>query len=166
MTPYAPQAPQFQQQQPGQPHVIDASLGEILRAVVHIVAKDMHSDFLDRVARFEDPHALLQVLHEYNNANEAKIQRREHLQKAPAAPNGPRPKMPNGKVVRSKRLARLGQSLSKLWAKGASNTLTLRRNFMSRDNATKFESWNIKNEANRDTRHWDPQSSQQIQDYF
>jgi len=88
MSPYQQQNPQFQQQQfqpQGQPHVIDALLGEILRAVTHIIAKDMHSDFLDRVARFEDPHALLQVLHEYNNANEIKIQRREHLQK-PAAP--------------------------------------------------------------------------------
>jgi len=89
MSPYQQQNPQFQQQQfqpQGQPNVIDHLLGEILRAIVHIVAKDMHSDFLDQVAKFDDPHALLQVLTQYNNANEAKIQRREHLQKAPAAP--------------------------------------------------------------------------------
>src|SRR5262252_4995876 len=84
MSPY--QQPQFQQQQQPQFSVFDHLLGEILRAVTHIVAKDMASDFLDRVAAFDDPHALLQVLHEYNNANEAKIQRREHLKNAPAAP--------------------------------------------------------------------------------
>jgi len=81
-----PNFPQHQQQFSQQPNVIDALLGEILRAITHIIAKDMHSDFLDRVARFEDPHPLLQVLHEYNNANEIKIQRREHLKNAPAAP--------------------------------------------------------------------------------
>jgi len=29
-----------------------------------------------------------------------------------------------------------------------------------------FSSWNIKNEANRDTRHWDPQARQEIQGHF
>lgn len=37
---------------------------------------------------------------------------------------------------------------------------------MSRDNNTDFSSWNIKNEANRDTRHWDPQARQEIQGHF
>jgi len=37
---------------------------------------------------------------------------------------------------------------------------------MSRDNATNFDSWNIQNEANRDTRHWDPQSRQDMQRHF
>jgi hypothetical protein len=87
-----PQQPQSGQQHPGwtQPNVLDALLGEILRAVTHIIAKDMHSDFLDRVAQFQDPHALLQVLHEYNNQNEIAIQKRTHLQKAPAPAGTPR----------------------------------------------------------------------------
>jgi len=109
MSPY--QQPQFQQQQQPQFSVFDHLLGEILRAVTHIVAKDMASDFLDRVAAFDDPHALLQVLHEYNNANEAKIQRREHLQQKASAPNAPRPKMPNGKFDSSLEATRATRAL-------------------------------------------------------
>jgi len=90
--------PQFQQQQP-QPQGGDVAgelLGQILRAVVHIVAKDMQSDFLDKAAAMDDPHELLQVLTQYNNFNEEKIRRREHLQNGPAA-NAQRPRLANGR---------------------------------------------------------------------
>jgi|SRR6516162_8023928 hypothetical protein len=36
---------------------------------------------------------------------------------------------------------------------------------MSRDNTTDFSSWNTKG-ANKDTRHWSPQSQQELQQHF
>jgi len=129
MSPYQ-QPPQFQQQQhpalqqqQQQPQFSayeHAIFTEIIRAVCHVIAKDMHSDLLDVLAAMDDPRAILEALTQYNNVNEAKIQRREHLrQKAPAAPNGQRPRMPNGKVDSSLEATRATRALlaSKLGGK-------------------------------------------------
>ena len=69
MSPYAPQqAPQFQHQ-PGQSqfNVIDELLGQILRAVPHIIAKRHAQRFLDRVAAMDDPTPLTNIHVEVND---------------------------------------------------------------------------------------------------
>lgn len=80
--------PNFQQQQhPAlQQQYEHAIFSEVLRAICHVIARELHSDLLDKLAAMDDPHGILMALRAFNDQNEAKIQRREHLQKAPAAP--------------------------------------------------------------------------------
>jgi|SRR5215469_8127835 len=83
MQPNFPQHPAAQPQFSAYEHAI---FSEVVRAICHVIAREMHSDLLDKLAAMDDPHGILMALRAYNDQNEAKIQRREHLQKAPAAP--------------------------------------------------------------------------------
>jgi len=121
MSPYTPQQQQLQpsvempqhiaahpqMQQLLQQQFEQEMLQEVLRAICHVVAREMDSPLLDKLASLPGYHPeLLRALRQWNDSNESKIQRREHLQKAPAAPNAPRPVMPNGKIDRDLEAAR------------------------------------------------------------
>jgi hypothetical protein len=82
-----PPSPQYPtQQQPPAAHPAqqqyEAELfGEIVRAMVHLIAKDMHSDLIDQLAALPNGHQdLIAILRMYNDDNEHKIRNRKRPQ--------------------------------------------------------------------------------------
>jgi len=78
--------PNFPQQQGTYISPEEAELyGELIRAVVHEIARNMPEERLNEFARHQSYSGLAAALRRHNDETEHKIRNREHLKAAPAA---------------------------------------------------------------------------------